>query len=95
MALVASACDPSTAQQLELKDSFATLKQIIEQDIAVNQMPELFCFGLLQKFDIPLLIALSGSKTLTASGETERHHIEWREYMEGATGAGPEVKLED
>ncbi|MBD3672708.1 MAG: acetylxylan esterase [Planctomycetaceae bacterium] len=93
MALVASACEPQTANRLVLQDSFATLKQVIEQDLTVQQMPELFCFGLLKQFDIPFMIALSGAESLQATGNIERQQTEWREFLEEATAAGPEVSL--
>jgi len=93
MTLIASACQPTTANHLELHNTFATLKQVIERDLAVNQMPELFCFGLLEKFDIPLQIALSGAETLTATGDIDRLRKEWSVFLNGQTAAGPEVNV--
>ena len=36
----------------------SSLKEIISQDIPVDQKPELFCFGLLEAFDVKQLSAL-------------------------------------
>lgn len=57
--LCAAAVNPDRFTGLELSGAFASLKQIIEKDIAVNESPELFCFGLLEEFDIPQLKALA------------------------------------
>lgn len=90
MALVASACSPESADALSFQDSFATLKEVIEKDIAVNQMPELFCFGLLDQFDIPTLIGLSGASQLTSTGNSDRQKQEWSAYLTKETNLGPE-----
>jgi hypothetical protein len=41
-----------------LHDTFRSLKEIITQNQAADKMPEMFCFGLLESFDVPQLIAL-------------------------------------
>lgn len=58
MALVAAAVEPQPVSGLELKDSFASLKDILTRDLTVDKAPELFCFGLLESFDIPQMIGL-------------------------------------
>jgi hypothetical protein len=50
-----------------LNGSLKSLHQIIERDIAVNQQPEMFTFGLLEQFDIPQLIAVAGFDRVTAT----------------------------
>jgi hypothetical protein len=57
-ALVAAALEPKAIGQLELHRPLASLKQVIEQNATVEQMPELFCFGLLEAFDIKQIAAL-------------------------------------
>ena len=52
----------------ELHDSLATLKQIIDDNWGVNQAPELFCFGLLEQFDIESLTALAGPERVIRLG---------------------------
>lgn len=59
IALCAAAVNPDRFTSLELNSAFSSLKQIIEKDIAVNESPELFCFGLLEEFDVPQLKALA------------------------------------
>ena len=58
IALVAAGLQPGTVDRLELQDSLVSLKEIIEKNWSVDQKPELFCFGLLESFDIPQLEAL-------------------------------------
>jgi hypothetical protein len=95
MAVVTSACAPAAADSLDVYDSYATLKEVVGKDIAVNQMPELFCFGLLKRFDVPLLIGLSGASRLTATGNNTRIKREWSAFLEDETDLGPrEIRME-
>jgi hypothetical protein len=57
-ALVAAGLEEKAIAGLQLAGSLASLKEIIEQNRSVQEMPEAFCFGLLEKFDIKQLIAL-------------------------------------
>ena len=57
-ALVAAALETDAIGRLELHGSLGSLKEVIEQNWGVNQKPELFCFGLLEAFDIRHLTAL-------------------------------------
>lgn len=66
MALTATAQSDGLTS-VTLNESLKSLHQIIERDIAVNQQPELFSFGLLEKFDIPQLIAVAGNDRVTAT----------------------------
>ena len=36
----------------------ASLKEVITQNLSADKTPELFCFGLLEEFDIPQIEAL-------------------------------------
>ena len=60
MALCAKAVQGDSIDGLHLTDGMASLNEVITQDIGVNQQPELFCFGLLENFDIPLLKSMAG-----------------------------------
>ena len=60
MALCAKAVHGGGIDELHLTDGMASLKEVIRKDIGVNQQPELFCFGLLENFDIPLLKSMAG-----------------------------------
>ena len=39
-----------------------SLKEVIQQNMTVDQAAELFCFGLLEWFDIPQLAALAAPR---------------------------------
>lgn len=58
IALVAAALEPSDIGKLELHGCLDSLKSVIEQNWTVDKAPEMFCFGLLEAFDIPRLTAL-------------------------------------
>jgi hypothetical protein len=58
-ALVAAALEPEAIGGLSLQSSLASLKEIVEKNQGVNAAPELFCFGLLEKFDIKQIAALA------------------------------------
>jgi dienelactone hydrolase len=58
MALTAAALEPKSVGRLELDGALGSLKEVIEQNRSVDQMPELFCFGLLEAFDVKQLAAL-------------------------------------
>ena len=57
--LVAAALEEQVIDGVELYGSLGSLKEIIEQNWGVNEKPELFCFGLLEAFDIKQLVALA------------------------------------
>jgi cephalosporin-C deacetylase-like acetyl esterase len=59
VALCASALEKRAISSLDTRDSFSSLKEILEKNMSVDKAPELFCFGLLESFDIPRLRALS------------------------------------
>jgi hypothetical protein len=59
-ALVAAALERPAIGRLELHHSLTSLKDVLTQDWTYTQAPELFCFGLLEQFDIPHLVALAG-----------------------------------
>ncbi|HEY8505021.1 MAG TPA: hypothetical protein VIL46_10600, partial [Gemmataceae bacterium] len=62
VALTAAALEPGAIGGVELHNSWGSLKELIEKNVTVNQMPEPFCFGLLEEFDIPQLVELAGAK---------------------------------
>lgn len=57
-ATVAAAVEEKAIGSLELRQPLGSLKEIITQNIGVDRQPELFCFGLLEQFDVPQLRAL-------------------------------------
>lgn len=62
--LIAAAVEPEAISNAHLIGSMGSLKQIIEDNQAVNQAPELFCFGLLKKFDIKQIVELAGTQKI-------------------------------
>ncbi|MFG0335898.1 MAG: alpha/beta hydrolase family protein, partial [Maioricimonas sp. JB049] len=65
MALVAAAVEPKAIGNLELHEPLQSLSQVIEENLAVTAAPELFCFGLLQEFDVPLLTRMIAPEKIT------------------------------
>ncbi|HUG92901.1 MAG TPA: hypothetical protein VML55_18815, partial [Planctomycetaceae bacterium] len=72
MALVAAGLEEQAIGGLELHESFGSLKEVIEQNKAVNEAPELFCFGLLEQFDVMQLAALAAPRPVTFVAPAER-----------------------
>jgi dienelactone hydrolase len=59
IALVAAALSPGGSDSLELHGALGSLKEIIGKNWNVDQKPEMFCFGLLEAFDLKQLEALA------------------------------------
>ncbi len=60
-ALVAAAMEQRAIASLKLSDPLTSLRQVIDENRTVDRTPELFCFGLLEAFDIPQLKQLVGA----------------------------------
>ena len=58
IALVAAAVETGAIRDLKLVRPLSSLREVIERDMTVVEAPELFCFGLLEAFDIPQLSEL-------------------------------------
>ncbi len=58
IASVAAALEGRAIAGVETHDAFSSLKQVIEKNMKVDEAPELFCFGLLESFDIPQIKSL-------------------------------------
>jgi hypothetical protein len=76
IALCAAGLEPKAISKVELHGSFASLKEIIERNMSVNQAPELFCFGLLRAFDIQHLAQLVAPRPVIFRQPTARHRKE-------------------
>lgn len=59
-ALCAAAVDGTSTGGVHLTDGMTSLKEVLTNDLGVNQQPELFCFGILEHFDIPRLKTMAG-----------------------------------
>ncbi len=57
---------------MELNETLGSLKQMIEENQLVNQSPEMFCFGLLERFDILQLTALVAPRPITVHQPDDR-----------------------
>ena len=72
IALIAAALHPEPIAGIELHESFGSLREIIEHDLTARQVPELFCFGLLEAFDIKQLTALVAPRPVTFAAPTKQ-----------------------
>lgn len=72
IALAAAAVETDAIAGVELKGCYATLKEVIEQDLTALQAPELFCFGLLEQFDVLQISALVSPRPVVFVEPTER-----------------------
>ena len=63
IATVAAALDKRAIASVQTHNAMSSLKEVIEKNMSVDQAPELFCFGLLESFDIPQIKAQAQSVT--------------------------------
>ena len=54
-ATVAAAMAPEAIQGLHVEGGFDSLRQVLNEDLSVDKTPELFCFGLLETCDLPVI----------------------------------------
>ncbi len=59
IALIAAALEPAAISRVHLHEPLESFRDVITRNWAVNERPELFCFGLLETFDVPQLKALA------------------------------------
>src|SRR6185436_13291846 len=65
IALVAAGLEEKAIGSLELHEALGSFKEVIEQNWKYDQKPELFCFGLLEAFDVQHLVALAAPRPVT------------------------------
>jgi Acetyl xylan esterase (AXE1) len=65
--LIAAALEDKAVAGIELHGALGSLKEVIEKDWTVDKTPEMFCFGLLEAFDIPQLTALVAPRKVVAN----------------------------
>ncbi len=75
-ALIAAALEEEAVAGVELHGSLGSLKEVVEQNWAVNQYPELFCFGLLEWFDVRHLAALVAPRPVRFVAPSDRARTE-------------------
>lgn len=71
-ALAVAALEAQVIDGVELHGALGSLKEVLEQNWAVNEKPELFCFGLLEAFDIKQLAALAAPTPVVLPNASER-----------------------
>jgi hypothetical protein len=76
IALAAAAVDEKATGSLELHGCWATLREVLEANRTMQQMPEVFCFGLLEKADILHLAGLVAPRKVRFHEITKRHESE-------------------
>jgi hypothetical protein len=72
IALVATGLEPDAVSEVTLTGSYGSLKEVIESNLGVNETPELFCFGLLEQFDIRQLAALVAPRPVPFAAPSDR-----------------------
>ncbi len=92
-ALVAAALEPKAIGKLEVRSPLGSLKEAIEQNWSVNEKPELFCFGLLESFDIRQIAALVAPRTLTVAEPGDRAKAELSALSEWYRLLGGEFEM--
>jgi len=72
IALAAAARDDFTVASVTVHAPLGSLKEIIEQNRSIEQSPELFCFGLLEQFDVKQMAAMVAPRPLRIVGASDR-----------------------
>jgi Acetyl xylan esterase (AXE1) len=72
IALAAAGLEGKAIGALKLHGSLGSLKELIEQNKPVESWPEMFCFGLLESFDVRVLTALAVPRPVTFVQPSER-----------------------
>ena len=70
-ALAAAALEPAI-DRTQLHQSYGSLQEVLEQNLTVDKTPELFCFGLLEQFDILQLTALASPRPVVFHSPSDR-----------------------
>ncbi|MDW8038994.1 MAG: acetylxylan esterase [Thermoguttaceae bacterium] len=76
VALVAAALEEKAIGSVELNDALGSLKEVLEKNWSVEQAPEMFCFGLLEEFDIRQLAALVAPRLVRFRQPSDRAKME-------------------
>ena len=75
-ALVATALETQAIGDLELREAPGSLKESIESATPFDKAPDRFCFGLLERFDLPQLVALAAPRKVLFAAPTLRARTE-------------------
>lgn len=83
IALVATGLEDQAIGGVSLQGSLGSLKEVLEQNRSFDQMPELFCFGLLEEFDVRQLVGLVAPRSSEFPAASERVQKELSEVKIG------------
>lgn len=62
---IAAAIQPEAIAGIETRGAMSSLKEVITRNLSADKTPELFCFGLLEEFDLPQIEALIAPRPVT------------------------------
>jgi len=68
IALVAAGLEATAIGELDLHQPLNGLKDVIEKNMTLEQAPELFCFGLLEHFEMPQLCDVVATRSIRVTG---------------------------
>ena len=77
IALAAAALEENAIRRVELIAPLGSLKELIEENKTFDQSPELFCFGLLEHFDVKDLAALVAPRPVVVREPGDRGRKEF------------------
>jgi hypothetical protein len=77
IALAAAGLDEHAITHVEVIAPLGSLKELIEQNKTFDQSPELFCFGLLEHFDVKDLAALVAPRPVVVRQPDDRARREF------------------
>jgi len=77
IALSAAALEEKAIGRVDLIAPLGSLKEVIEQNRVFDQSPELFCFGLLERFDVKHLAALVAPRPVVVRSPRDRVRSEF------------------
>ena len=78
--LVAAAQETKAIGSVELSGALGSLKEVLETNQGVNQLPEVFCFGLLEAFDIKQIASLVAPRKIELRNPSDRAKQELAEF---------------
>jgi len=87
-ALVAAALEQHAIERLELTSSLGSLREVIEHNDSVDKKPVLFCFGLLEYFDIKQLVAIVAPRQVRFPDAGKRAKEEMKDLKDWYTTLG-------
>ncbi|HEX7378993.1 MAG TPA: hypothetical protein VF278_17865 [Pirellulales bacterium] len=83
------------ADGLELLRPLASLRQLIDDDRDANLWPDVFCFGLLEEFEMKTILALVTAREITIRGAEGRLRVAFADLAASVRAAGKSFKLDE